>query len=102
MAVSLGILALALASLAAGLAIIAHRRSPGSSATQWSARASLLLSLGIIVGATPTLVFPASQWLTLTGSLLSLILTGASLLLLRHVRRAGRGSAPDRQLFNER
>lgn len=84
------VLALALACVAARFAIMAHRRSAGSTTTQWSARGSLLLLLAIIVGTTPALVFPSRQWLALAGSLVSLALTGASLLLLRRVRGASR------------
>jgi hypothetical protein len=98
---SFSILALALASVAAGFAIIAHRRSAGSTTTQWGARASLLLSMAIILGTTPALIFPSSQWLRLAGSLMSLVLTGASLSLLRRVRRGAPRSTSHRQLPNE-
>jgi membrane protein YdbS with pleckstrin-like domain len=102
MTVLFRILALVLACVAAGLAIVAHRRAAGSTATQWSARGSLLLSLAIVVGTVPVLAFPSSQWLTLAGSLVSLALTGASLLLIRRLRHRGRRSSSHHELPNVR
>lgn len=102
MILSLRILAVAFAFLTAGLATMAHLPSSSSGATPWSARAALLLSLGIVVGTTPALLFPTSQWLSITGSLLSLLLTGASFLLLRRVHHADRLTSSDHQLPNKR
>jgi hypothetical protein len=84
----LQVLSLILAVVAGAAAVITHRRSAGSGATQWGLRASLLLSLGIVVGSAPTLLFPSATWLRWAASLLSLALTGASIALLRRQWRA--------------
>lgn len=84
------LLVLTLAVVAGASAVIAHRRSAGSSAAQWGTRASLLLSLAIFVGTLPAVMFSSATWLSWIGSLLSLALTAASLILLRRQRRVSR------------
>ncbi len=87
------VLILVLTAVAAGVAVVAHRRSEGSSAAQWGTRASFLLSLAIFVGNLSAVVSPRSAWLSWTGSLFSIALTGASWSLLRRQRRALRSPA---------
>jgi phosphatidylglycerophosphate synthase len=96
----LGVVCLLLAAASGALAVLGHRRSPDTPATAWGARASLLISLAIIVGTVPTLFFPAAHWLSWTGSLLSLAFMATSFALLQRQQRAlrsfNRASASDR------
>lgn len=94
MLLSLRILSLVCACIGGGLALVSHRRSAGLTATQWGARASLLLSLAIVIGTAPALVFPSHQWVSVIGSFISLALTGASLGLLRRQRQSARSKEP--------
>jgi hypothetical protein len=84
----LQVAAIVLAVVAGALAVLVHQRSAGSPATTWGTRASLLLSLAIVVGTLPALLFPTAHWLRYSGSLLSLFFTVASLLVLRRQRHA--------------
>jgi hypothetical protein len=84
----LQVLVLIGAMVAGAFAVKAHRLSAGSGATRWGTRASLLLSGAIFVGTAPAVFFPTAAWLGWSGLLLSLLLMGASMALLRRQRRA--------------
>ena len=93
------VVAIILAVVAGALAVLVHQRSTGSPATAWGMRASLLLSIAIVVGTVPALFFPTAHWLRYSGSVLSLFFTVASLLLLRRQRQALRSgpAGPSRE-----
>ena len=85
---SLEVSVLILAILACVLAVRAHRLSAGSGQARWGARAGFLLSASMLVGTVPELFFPSVPWFRWSGLLLSFVLLGASMALLRRQVRA--------------
>jgi hypothetical protein len=73
-------------------AIWTHTRLKASATDRWSARGSLLLSIGIVIGILPGLFFPRASGLSITGSLVSLVFTAGSFVTLRHMRRRMRAT----------
>lgn len=65
----------------------AHRQAIGA-ADRWSARRTLLVSLGILAAVVPGLLAPGTSWIQLTGCGISVLFSAASLSLGRPSRAA--------------
>jgi uncharacterized membrane protein len=84
------IVALSCTIVAIVCAIWSHTRLKATPTERWSARGTFLLSTGMIIGILPGLLFPRSSWISMTGSLVSMVFTVGSFVALRHVRRRTR------------
>jgi hypothetical protein len=80
-------ISIGLAVCAGVLALLAHRQWFIGRGERWGTRATLLLSLAIIVGTAPAVLVPSFQWARWAGLVLSLVLTLASLALIRRQYR---------------
>jgi hypothetical protein len=83
---ALQVLSFSLGIVAAVFAVRAHRRAPSGPA-RWSARAALLVSLGVLAATAPAVLLPTLPWVEWTGILADLILAAASFAMWRRQLR---------------
>jgi hypothetical protein len=84
-----GLLVVSLGFAVIGLvaAVWSHTRLKASRAERWSARGSVLLSTGMVIGMAPRLLFPNSDAVSIVASFVSIVFTAGSFVMMRHSRR---------------
>jgi hypothetical protein len=89
----LQVVVLVLALFAGEAAFLAQRQRGASASTRSLAQGSMLLSLAIVTGTAPAVLFPSMAGLRLTCLILSIPMTLWSLVLARRVWRGRRSAA---------
>lgn len=79
---------IALATFAMLSAIRTHRNPHATPATRWGSRGTVILSLAILAGTLPGVLFPASTPIRISAAIVSVFLTLTTIVTLRHTRRA--------------
>lgn len=79
----LSVFVLVLAAVSGGFAGFAHFQPNATTATKHASESSILLSLAIIVGTAPEVFLPPILWLRVTTLFASVVLTLASIALMR-------------------
>ena len=87
------IVALSFAIVAMVAAVWSHTRLKATPTERWSARGSILLSTGMIIGTLPRLLFPNSSVILIAAPLVSIVVTAGTLVTMRHMRRRMRSTA---------
>ena len=64
-----------------------HTRLKATPAERWSARGSVVLGIGMIIGMVPAMIFPSSNGIRIAASLVSIVFTVGSVVATRHVYR---------------
>jgi hypothetical protein len=93
MILGLQLLSVIAALVAIGLSMWAHRSPKTLPASRWSSRASVVLSVGMIIGTVPGMLFPSSSSIRIGATLVSFVFTIGAFAAIRHGRRALRSTA---------